>query len=190
MKLVANIKLQPTPEQHSALLDTLERCNEACNYLSSVGFESGCLKQFDLHKLAYADIRSKFELTAQVAVRSIAKVADSYKLDKKVQRVFRKHAAQPYDDRIISFKSGDICSIWTLQGRLKIPVVMGKKQRELLAFRKGEIDLMFIRGQFYLACVCDIDDPKIIDAKKVLGVDLGIVNPALCSKLRSHGEGR
>lgn len=35
---------------------------------------------------------------------------------------------------------------------------------------------MLIRGNRYLACVCDILDPDEIKTTKVLGVDLGIVN--------------
>lgn len=186
MKLVANIKLQPTPEQFQQLKDTLERSNAACDYLSAKGFEAGILRTFDLHKLGYADIRERFGLAAQVAVRCIAKVADAYKLDRKVQRTFRKHAAQPYDGRIISFKRDDIVSIWTLAGRLKIKSVMGKRQRDLLAFRKGEVDLMFVHGKWYLACVCDIDEADPILATKVLGVDLGIINIATDSDGKAH----
>ena len=186
MKLVANIKLQPTPEQFQSLKETLERCNAACDYLSARGFEADILRTFDLHKLGYADIRERFGLAAQVAVRCVAKVADAYKLDKKVQRTFRPHAAQPYDDRIVSFKPKDIVSIWTLGGRIKVQSVMGKRQRELLAHRKGEVDLMFVRGAFYLACVCDIDEADPVLTTKVLGVDLGIVNLATDSDGRAH----
>lgn len=186
MKLVANIKLIPDQKQFQQLKETLERCNAACDYLSAKGFEAGILRAFDLHKLGYADVRERFGLAAQVAVRCIAKVADAYKLDRKVQRSFRKHAAQPYDDRIISFKPNDMVSIWTLGGRIKIKSVMGKKQRDLLAFRKGEVDLMFVRGAFYLACVCDIDEADPILTTKVLGVDLGIVNIATDSDGTSH----
>lgn len=44
--------------------------------------------------------------------------------------------------------------------------------------RQGEVDLMFIRGKWYLACVCDIADPEEIRATNVLGVDFGMVNLA------------
>jgi hypothetical protein len=71
-------------------------------------------------------------MTAQAAVRSIAKVADAYKaakvngheLEEPVR--FRKHAAQPYDDRIFRFLPGvDQVSIWTLTGRIKLSFVCG-----------------------------------------------------------------
>ena len=77
MKLVAALKMMPTPDQERVLSDTLARCNEACTWLAGVGFESGTFRQFDLHKLAYGDLRARFGLTAQAAVRSIAKVADA-----------------------------------------------------------------------------------------------------------------
>ena len=34
MKLTAKVKLQPTPEQHQFLLQTLETTNAACNEIS------------------------------------------------------------------------------------------------------------------------------------------------------------
>ena len=154
--------------------------------MSELAFSEGKLRQFDLQKLAYYDCRNRFELTAQVAVRCIAKVADAYKIDHKTQRTFRRHAAQSYDDRILRFLGDDRVSIWTLAGRMKLPFVCGDRQRKLLAFRKGEIDLMLIKGKWYLACVCDIPDPSEIDIKGVLGIDLGIVNIAFDSEGRSY----
>lgn len=186
MKLIANIQLKPTPEQESLLRQTLERCNQACNYLSARGFEAGKTRQFDLHKLAYAETRVMFGLAAQAAVRCIAKVADAYKLDRKVQRSFCEHAAQPYDDRIVRFLSDDRVSIWTLTGREKVPFVCGARQRALLACRKGETDLMIVKGKWYLACVCDVPDPEEIGVGDVLGVDFGVVNIAFDSDGNSH----
>jgi hypothetical protein len=73
-------------------------------------------------------------LTAQAAVRSIAKVADAYKAAKvnghKLEEPvrFRKHAAQRYDDRIFRLLPGvDQVSIWTLTGRIKLSFVYGEK---------------------------------------------------------------
>ncbi len=178
MKLVANIKLQPTPEQAGLLQKTLERCNEACNWISAQAWESETFRQFDLHKLVYQAVRDQFKLAAQVSVRCIAKVADAYKLGKETQRVFRPLGAQPFDDRIFRFVSNDQISIWTLNGRIKIGYVCGEHQRQLLKHRKGEVDLMFVRGNWYIAVVCDFDEPDLLTPHGVLGVDMGIVNIA------------
>lgn len=187
MKLVANIKLKPTKEQEAELRATLERCNEACNWLSEQAFAAKTTRQFDMHQAFYHQMRGRFGLTAQVAVRCIAKVADAYKSGKPdIVREFRKHAAQPYDDRILSFKTDDIVSLWVLSGRAKIAHVCGDHQRELLKHRKGEVDLMFVRGKWYLAAVCDFDDPKLLIPDGMLGVDFGIVNIATDSLGNQH----
>lgn len=190
MKLVANIQLKPTKAQADLLKRTLERCNEACNFLSKVGFEAGKTRQFDLQKIAYRDARTRFDIAAQVAIRCIAKVADAYTTQKAnghepKQIRFRKHAAQPYDDRIFRLMP-DSVSIWTLSGRQVIPFVCGERQRKLLAFRKGEVDLMLVCGKWYLAVVCDVPDPAEIDVDGVLGIDFGVVNLAFDSAGRAY----
>jgi IS605 OrfB family transposase len=152
---------------------------------------AGLTRQYDLHKPLYADTRKAFDLTAQAAVRCIAKVTDAYTAQKTRRREkslvrFRKHAAQPYDDRIFRFVADDMVSIWTLSGRQKIPFVCGDRQRRLLAFRKGEVDLMLVRGKWYLACICDVAGPAEIDVEGVLGVDFSVVNLAFDSQGRSY----
>jgi transposase, IS605 OrfB family, central region len=180
MKLVVNLKLKPDAEQTRALRDTLERCNAACNWLSEQAFKSEIFGQYALHQKYYREIRERFGLTAQAAVRCIAKVADAYKLKnrREVQRKFRKWCAQPYDDRILRLTKDDQINIWTASGRQNIQFICGKYQRRLLPHRKGEVDLMFVRGNWYVACVVDIDEPELIPPQGVLGVDLGIVNIA------------
>lgn len=186
MKLVAAIKLVPTPEQADSLLRTLVRCNEACDWLSRQAWDQKAFRQFELHKAAYALARERFGLTAQVVVRSIAKVADAYKLDRKRQRFFRADAAQPYDDRILRFTKDGAVSLWTVDGRITIPVVMGEHQRRLMAYRRGEVDLCRIRGKWILAAVCDIPETEEFVADDWLGVDLGIVSLAADSDGTIH----
>jgi putative transposase len=190
MKLVANIKLIPTAQQHRALLKTLETANAACTWISGQAWAYKTFGQFKLHALAYGACRERFGLSAQMVVRCIAKVADAYKLDRKTRRRFRKHAAQPYDERIFRFRSDSEISIWTLEGRLTIPYQCGERQRALLAFRKGEVDLMYIKGQWYIACVCDVPDPEDIGITGVLGIDLGIVNLAVDSEGNRYSGGQ
>jgi IS605 OrfB family transposase len=72
-------------------------------------------------------------------------------------------------------------SLWTTAGRQSLAYQCGPRQRALLAFRKGEVDLMYIRGTFYLAVVCDVLEPETRGIERVLGVDFGIVNLAVDS---------
>jgi len=119
--LVVQVRLLPSDEQSVLLRATLERCNEACSWISSQAVDSGTFRQFALHRLVYTKIRAHFGLGAQMAVRCIAKVADSHKAGKKDKvRRFRRHAAQPYDARLVRWGE-DYVSLWTLEGRIKVP---------------------------------------------------------------------
>ena len=88
MKLTAKIKLLPTPEQRQSLLQTLERANAACDWISRVAWEKRVFHKLALQKVCYYEVRAQFALTAQIVVRALGKVADGYKLDKQVQRSF------------------------------------------------------------------------------------------------------
>ena len=177
MKLVAALKMLPTRDQAAVLKATLARCNEAATWLAATGFSAGVFGQYALHKMAYADVRTRFDLTAQAAVRTISKVADAFKVNKEVAPIFRADAAQPYDDRIIRFvKDGSAVNLWTIEGRMAVPIVMGEHQKRLMAYRKGEVDLCLIRGKWILAATCDIPETEEFKASDWLGCDLGIVS--------------
>jgi IS605 OrfB family transposase len=189
VKLIAQVKLTPTKEQHQALLKTLESVNDAANYISERAWETKTFRQYDLHHLLYYDIRSRFALTAQIVVRVLAKVADAYKLDRKAPRTFNRHGSIAYDKRILSWKPTEV-SIWTVNGRLKIAFVAGSKQAELLQYRSGEADLIYRNGDFYLHQVCEVEEPPVNDPSEFLGVDLGIVNIAADSDGVTYSGGQ
>jgi len=179
MKLIARIKLQPTPEQRALLLQTLEAANAACNYVSAVAWNKRVFGQFALHKLCYQDVRAQFGLGADVAVRVFAKVADAYKLDKRTQRTFKPHGAFPFNDRLVSYKLDKrIVSIWTMDGRQKMPFVVSDHAAKLLEGLRGECDLIYRKGEFYLYQTCDVEEPPTDDVDDYLGIDLGIANIA------------
>jgi len=187
VKLTIQLKLLPTPDQADALHRTLIRANEACDYISQVAWDTRTFGKFPLQKLCYQDVRETFGLTAQMAIRVLSKVGDAYKLDTKTKRTFRPTSAIAYDDRILSFALPDSSvSIWTLDGRAAIPFVCGDHQKALLPFRKGESDLAFVRGNWYLFATVDIDDPDLIDVEGALGIDLGVTNIAVDSDGEVH----
>jgi IS605 OrfB family transposase len=179
MKLIAQLKLLPTPDQADALQRTLVTANAACTAISRVAWEQHTFGKYDLQRLAYYRIKADYGLSAQMVIRCLAKVGDSYKLDRKTQRTYRPHGSIAYDDRILSFNlDGQTISIWTLDGRQVIPFVGGDRQRQLVQRRQGESDLVFRKGQFYLLVTCDVDEPTPDAVDAALGVDLGIVNLA------------
>jgi IS605 OrfB family transposase len=185
MQLIVQVKLVPTEEQQAELIATVERVNEACDYASRRAWKTHAFRQFDLHALVYRDIRERFELGAQVTVRAIAKVADAYKLDHDARRTFRPHGAVTYDSRILSWAQNTV-SIWTLAGRLRVPFVCGERQRAMLAGKRGETDLIYRSGCFYLHVSVEVAEDPAVASTEFLGVDLGIVNIAVDSDGEAH----
>ena len=172
-----------TREQADALKRTMQAANAVCDSISAWAWENQTFGQYPLHKAQYAIQRAESGLTAQVVVRAIGKVADAYKLDKRTQRTFQTTGAVAFDDRILNwYVEREQVSIWSVDGRLKLPFVCGDYQRGLLAFRQGEADLAFVGGEFYLMATVSIPDPPLIVTDGVLGVDLGIVSLAVDSE--------
>jgi IS605 OrfB family transposase len=181
MKQTLMIKLAPTPEQHKALLETVERFNEACNYISQLAFEHHTASRVKLHHLAYHYLREHYGLSAQMAVRVVGKVVEQYRRDKTRFHIFKPHSAMVYDSRILAFKGLDKISILTLRGRLIIPIRIGEYQAARMHTVAKETDLILRNSTFYLATVVDAPEATPDDPTGVLGVDLGIVHLAVDS---------
>ncbi|MET9673976.1 transposase [Streptomyces sp. NPDC006482] len=213
MKVVVRVKLLPDAMQALALGTTVRAVNEAANRVSVVAYERGVPREYELRKHTYAELKAA-GLGAQAAQHTIKKVRDAYttlkanvragnlgrpgskrrvKAESKPIR-FRPDAAQPYDDRCLSWQyDARAVSIWTVEGRLKNVhfACSAGALRTLREYRKGESDLVERDGVFYLVAVCEIpEDPVNENPSGFIGVDLGIVNIATTSTgYRAAGRG-
>jgi IS605 OrfB family transposase len=189
VKLVAVAKLLPTPAQRTALLATLERVNAACDWLAGEAHAAQCTRKYELQRDHYRDLRERFGLSSQMAVRALAKVCEVYKRDPAKRPTFRPRGAIPYDQRILSFKPGDRVSLLTLEGRVELPFVAGDHHRALLAGKRGQADLVLRKGRWYLYVTVEVPEAAPLQPTDVLGVDLGVVNLATDSDgARYSGE--
>jgi putative transposase len=171
VKQVVQLRMMPTDEQASALRETLHTCNEAASWLSEAMHAAHLHRKHDLQKRFYAELKQRFGLSAQPAIRVIGKVADAYaslranitagncgppgsERRRKIEEspiVFRPLAAQPFDSRCLSWQFPDAVggreatvSVWTVAGRLKnVPIMADPKQLMLLCTCAiGETDLI------------------------------------------------
>jgi putative transposase len=183
MKQTMLLKLAPMPEQHAALLRTLEAFNAACNAIAALAFAEHTANKIELQKLVYYDVRQQFGLSAQMTIRAIAKVAEAYKRDRKIKPSFRPHGAMTYDERILSFPRLDRVSLLTLDGRVEMPFRIGPYQAARMDRIRGQADLLYRKSTdtFFLAVTIDSPEPAPDEASEFLGVDLGIVNIATTS---------
>ncbi|HEY3648955.1 MAG TPA: transposase [Streptosporangiaceae bacterium] len=203
VKLVAQVKLLPSPEQAADMKATLRACNDAANRVSAVAFGMTSRRNYDVRKRAYKEVRSR-GIGSQAAQHVIKKTCDAYATLKANIRAgnlgdpgsrrrmraesrpitFRADAAQPYDQRNLSFAlDARTVSLWTVAGRLKDLSFTGSPaQLEQLATHKPrESDLIYRDGIWFLAVTIDVPDPDLREPVGWLGVDLGIVNIATIS---------
>ncbi|MFC4894055.1 RNA-guided endonuclease InsQ/TnpB family protein [Streptosporangium amethystogenes subsp. fukuiense] len=199
MKFVVQVRLFPTPAQEAALADTLRLCNEAANLVSRVAWERKVFRNYDLRVHSYGELKA-MGLSAQPAQHVIKKVSDAYttvkaqvsaELRKPLAKpiAFRPDAAQPFDDRCLSWQvEARTVSIWTTGGRMKgIRFACSDDQaRALAAYRKGESDLIHRDGMWLLIATCDVPDVDVTEPDAFLGVDLGIANIATTSDGERH----
>ena len=178
MKLTLQLQLLPTPEQKTALLKTMEAFNAAASHAAALGFEQKYFGQNNLHKIAYRELRDRFGLSAQMAVRAIGKAVECFQRDKNKCPAFKPRGAITYDQRIMAFKGLTEVSLLVLGGRLLIPFVCGEYQKALQGRIKGQADLVYRDKKFFLLCTIDVQENPPIGIKESLGVDLGIVRLA------------
>jgi len=189
MLLTIALALETTPEQRDTLLETMEAFNSACNYLASLGKHTN---KYELQRIAYREIRERYGLSAQMAVRAISKVVETWKTHPESTPKFRLRGSMQYDQRILSFKGLDRVSIATLRGRLKLRLLVGGYQRGKLEGRRvrGQADLVYRNGEFFLYVVVDAPEENPFQPKDIIGVDLGIVNIATDSTGRNWSSER
>lgn len=186
MKTTLQVKLLPTPEQHAALLDTMHAFNAACTWIAAYAYQERCASKFALQKALYYEIRQRFGLSAQLAIRAIAKTVEAYKRDKTQPIAFRPHGAIVYDERILAFHGLEEVSLMTLRGREVVPMQMGDYQRVRFSRAKGQADLMLVGGVFFLLVTIETPEEPPMEPIRFLGVDLGIVNIATDSDGNSY----
>jgi hypothetical protein len=79
-RLAVTVKVSPADPD--GLRRTFETANGACDWISEQAHHK-TFRQLALDKLVYYQVRERFGLSAQMAVRGIAKVVDAYALNKR-----------------------------------------------------------------------------------------------------------
>jgi IS605 OrfB family transposase len=186
MKLTVRIPLLPDAAQDGALRQTTERFNQAANWVAGELFARRISNKRTAQKLLYQELRQRFELTAQMAILVIHRACEAYKRDKTVRPVFRGDAAITYDPRVMRFLGTEKVNLWTLAGRLAIPMQIGPFQARRMGYPKGQADLLRRDGQWLLYLTVEVPDGQPMAVDDFLGVDLGIVNLATDSQGQTY----
>ena len=184
MRTTITVRLAPTSAQARALTDTVTTYSDAANYISRLAWEKRVFRRVPLQKLAYGAVRENLGLSAQLTILATRRVADAYRTNRAALITFRTPRSATFDDRCLSWRfSESRVSISTVKGRIKdLQFRSAAHQVKMLqAHRKGETDLSFRDGKWFLHATCDIPEPPTMRVADVIGVDLGIANIAATS---------
>ena len=179
MQRTISIKLNVTREQDKVLLELQEAFRNACNIIAPIAAENRCWNRVALHNLVYTKLRSLSPLGSQMICNTIFSVCKAYK-NRRILKdetvpliVFHKGRSIHFDKRTYSIK-GDMISLYTLQGRIKVTMRMGPFQQQY--FSQGvakEAELVRRKGKWFFNLVLDVPDVEPIAHTTALGVDLG-----------------
>jgi len=127
--LSVRCKLEPDASTAEKLSRTVNQFAGACNYALQVAGRDNIWNKFALQRAVYKELRKRFGLSANLAIRAIARVGKR----KGHKAGSFKATSVNYDQRILSVNvETETVSLSTVDGRVKVPMRIGKYQRDLL----------------------------------------------------------
>lgn len=178
-------KLKPTLEQVVKIEATLKAFADACNHANEQ-VKPKITSKTTIQNIVYEDLRSRFGLAANLAVRVCARVGANRLAAKqkgKPVKTFKPTSAD-YDQRIFAFREKEwTVSLTTVDGREHIKLDAGNYQRGKLKGRKPtSAQLCKHRdGKYYIHIQVKDETPNPIKSTNVIGVDFGRRDIALTS---------
>jgi len=181
-------KLRLTDDQVRHIEATMQAFADACNYVADYGRTHRISRQYALHQACYAQVRSRFGLSANLAVRAIARVAPCLRHTKTRNSAF-KPTSIDYDARIFRLIEKEwSASLTRLNSREKLSLTVGDFQRDALAGQEpSSATLSKKRKGYFLNIQIKEPLPEPYQPTGTLGVDLGIRNIATLSDDTSFG---
>lgn len=191
MQKTVKCKLEPTPAQANALLDTMTAFAAACNDALAMAKETGHHRPYALQPECYHQIKERTGLTANYVVRAIARVGSAFGKGKEPPKGFRPTSLD-LDARVMDYRPQDeLVSVSTIEGRMKIRVRLGDYQRQQLGKQKpksGKITFDEQKKRCSIHFVINVDEPEP-SGENSFGVDRGIKRIASTSE-GQHYSGR
>lgn len=168
-------KLNPTHEQQAEIDATLVAFAAACNYIATVCLAISSTNRVEVQRECYWDVRADFGLSANLAIRAIARVCISLKVKGRGKSSFNPTSID-YDARIFDYRQKDmVFSLTLLHSRQRVATVLGQFQLKTLAGRKPTSATLCRRsyGGYYLHVQVKDAAPEMINVTATLGIDLG-----------------
>lgn len=175
--LTVSCKLTVPLPQEARLIILLEAFSGACNWIHA-NTPRYLTSKTAVQKLVYRDVRSLFGLSANLAIRAIARVCAARKAARLKDTIVKEFApaSVDYDARIFSLFERDwTVTLTLLEGRERIALDIGHWQKHLLSGQAPTSATLVRRnnGTYFLQIQIKVEPPQPIEPEDCLGVDLG-----------------
>jgi IS605 OrfB family transposase len=178
-------KINPTPEQVAKIEATLQAFADACNYINEV-VELKITHNVTIQNQVYGEVRERFGLASNLAIRAINRVSSNRKTAKRMNKPVKKFlpTSADYDARIFSFREKDwSVSLTLVGGRERFLVDLGSYQKgKLSGFTPTSATLVkHQNGAYSVNMQVKNNAPNPQKSQGVIGVDLGRTDVAVTS---------
>ena len=179
-------KINPTPKQVAKIEATLQAFAGACNYINEV-VEPKITHNVTIQNQVYGEVRERFGLASNLAIRAINRVSANRKTAKRMNKPVKKFlpTSADYDARIFSFREKDwSVSLTLVGGRERFLVDVGSYQKgKLSGFTPTSATLVkHQNGTYSVNIQVKNDVPSPQKSQGVIGVDLGRRDVAVTSE--------
>jgi IS605 OrfB family transposase len=191
------LRLRPSADQANALADTARQFTSAFNQAASMGWSAGIGNATKLHYLVYYPVKHAHptlvsDLVNQARVKAAEAVRSALALKKLGRRFnqphsiacpprYNKHTYRP------DWASGTL-RLSTTVGRLVVPFSVPTYAAKYAGGAPDTADLIQRDGQWWLHAVVSVPAPVVSATEDVVGVDLGLAQPAVTSNNRFLGK--
>lgn len=197
MDRTLRVCLQPTPEQAALLAETTRQFTAVFNAVCAYGYAAGEKNGVRLHHATYYPQKALWPALvsdhhAQARVKATEAIRSAFALAKKGRKVSapRSRSCPPrYNVHTftVHWAAGTV-RLSTTGGRITVPFAVPAYAAPMIGGRVCTADLIHRDGEWYLHIVVDLPAPEVAPTDDVIGVDLGIAQPAVTSDNRFLGK--
>jgi IS605 OrfB family transposase len=197
MDRTVRVKLQPTPEQTEVLTDTARLFTQSFNAVCAYGWVHAEKNGVRLHHATYYACKSEAptlvsDLHIQARVKATEAVKSALVLKRKGRKVSAPQATQcPPRYNLHTYKvdwPAQQVRLSTTHGRMTIPFTVPDYALPYTGYSTTTADLIQSDGSWWLHIVVQLPAPAVEPSTDVMGVDLGLAQPAVTST--NHFLGR
>ncbi len=179
MKTILSIscKLITQDDQVAKLEATLANFAAACNWINQ-SVDPKLTNNVRIQSLVYEQVRTQFDLSANLAIRAINRVAGNRKTAKQKGKPVKdfKPTSVDYDARIFAYnEKNQTVSLKLVGGREKFKLFLGSYQIGKFKGKKPTSATLVKskKGEYFINIQIKDEAPQPIESKDVLGIDLG-----------------